>query len=182
MGAYAAQVDLCRRDARVPEGVPHDVERRARADHVNCECVAEAVRVRAALDPGLAREPRDHVPDVRLVLSLSVWDTRAGPRVGDFVEFADGRTRRVSFLTPDEWLPEIDSVQTSDGGSFYLSGSYVSFSGSLYQGVPRSALVPTDERRPGDCWIFHHDQWGAGNGVPVVVPWRVFTCEREAPL
>ena len=137
---------------------------------------------RALMADGTAAFPIDE-RDARIALDR--WrhlDLIDGPRVGDFVEFADGRTRRVSFLTPDEWLPEIDSVQTSDGGSFYLSGSYVSFSGSLYQGVPRSALELTYERRPGDCWIFHHDQWGAGNGVPVVVPWRVFTCEREAPL
>ena len=137
---------------------------------------------RALMADGTAAFPIDE-RDARIALDRSRHlDLIDGPRVGDFVEFADGRTRRVSFLSPDEWLPEIDSVQTSDGGSFYLSGSYVSFSGSLYQGVPRSALVATDERRPGDCWIFHHDQWGAGNGVPVVVPWRVFTCEREAPL
>ena len=40
VGADAAEVDLSRRDARVAEGVAHDVEGRARADEVDCERVA----------------------------------------------------------------------------------------------------------------------------------------------
>jgi hypothetical protein len=50
----------------VPERVPHDVERRARADEVDGEGVTEPVRVHPALDARLAREPGQQVPDVRL--------------------------------------------------------------------------------------------------------------------
>jgi hypothetical protein len=103
------------------------------------------------------------------------------PREGDYVRFADGVERRVSFVTPPEWLPEIDSVQTSDGGSFYLGDGYVSFSGGLHPGIPRASLHPTGEQRQGGVWFFHHDHWRAGNGVGAIVDFDVYECELEAP-
>lgn len=104
-----------------------------------------------------------------------------GPRVGDFVDFADGVTRRISFITPPEWLPECDSVQTSDDGSFYLGHGYASFSGALYPGVPHGSLEYTTEHRRGPAWFFHHDHHRASNGVDVDLDWRVFRCSLEAP-
>ncbi len=100
-----------------------------------------------------------------------------GPRVGDYVRFADGVERRVSYVW--EWEPE--SVQTSDGGSFYLGNGYVSFSGSLHAGVHPSTLRLTTEVRDGSCWIFHHDYHTAGNGLDLnLLCWRVYECSEEA--
>lgn len=111
-------------------------------------------------------------------------DAIAGPRVGDWVIFADGTERRIShrwFFPADEDGPEIDNVQTSHpGGSFYLGDGYVSFSGSLFLGVPGSTLTLTDELRPAGVWFFHHDWWQAHNGVGAEVMFRVFTCSLEA--
>ena len=56
------------------------------------------------------------------------------PKQGDFVRFADVVLRRISHV----WLDENgspDSIQTSDGGSFYLGDGYLSFSGSLFTSV-----------------------------------------------
>lgn len=108
-------------------------------------------------------------------------ETIAGPREGDFVRFADGAERRVSFVTPQEWLPDIDCVQTSDGGSFYLGEYGCSFSGSLHPGVRRETLTLTDERKEGPVWFFHHDSKRAHNGVPALVPFRVYECSSDAP-
>ena len=47
------EVHLGRRDARVPERVPHHVEGRPGADEVDREGVAQPVRVDAALDARL---------------------------------------------------------------------------------------------------------------------------------
>lgn len=103
-------------------------------------------------------------------------------RVGDYVDFADGVTRRVSHVY--EAASECDlqaSVQTSDDGSFYLDSGRVTFSGSLYPGVPTEALTLTRERRRGRIWIFHHDRWGAYNRVSSQIEFRVFACARPAP-
>jgi hypothetical protein len=90
-----------------------------------------------------------------------------GPRVGDFVRFADGRMERISH----DWDGD---VQTSEGGSFYLGKGYVSFSGGLNPSIPTSELVYKAEHKRGSCWFFHHDHYCADNGVAVDMDFRVY--------
>lgn len=108
----------------------------------------------------------------------ALLDEVPGPREGDYVRFADGTERRVSHVWPADWGS--NTIQTSDGGSWYLGNGYCSFSGSLYTGVPPESLTLTDETRAGSVWIFHHDYACAGNGVPVSIPFRVYQCSHEA--
>ena len=100
--------------------------------------------------------------------------SREEPSVGDFVEFADGVLRRISYAWPD-------SVQTSQGGQWYLGETYVSFSGSLHPPVPIDTHVATGDRRNGRSWIFHHNDWRADNNVDVDVSFPVWRCSLEAP-
>ncbi|HVX32578.1 MAG TPA: hypothetical protein VHA80_05495 [Solirubrobacterales bacterium] len=118
---------------------------------------------------------------------MALLDARTGPRVGDFVVFADGTERRISYAWPagDRWPA---SMQTSDGGRFYLGPSGASFSGSLHPGVSEETLTDTGETREGDAWIFHHDAHRAHNGVEFKAPFRVYRCslpvdsaERRSP-
>ena len=90
-----------------------------------------------------------------------------GPRVGDFVRFADGRLERISH----HWG---DTVQTSESGSFYLGKGYCSFSGGLNPGIPTSELEYRAEHKRGSVWFFHHDEWKAGNGVSADLDFRVY--------
>jgi hypothetical protein len=109
----------------------------------------------------------------------AAYDGIAGPRVGDFEVFADEVARRISYI----WREEdgtVDSAQTSDGGTYHLGKGYVSMSGSLYSGVKPETLTLTDEQRNGAVWFFHHDCWGAGNGVDTTMPFRVFRCSEPA--
>ena len=102
-----------------------------------------------------------------LAARLVALDKVLGPRVGDYVEFEPGVVRRISYLWPD-------SVQTSDGGSYYLGDGYVSMSGSLHPGVPRENLVRTKRTRPGNVWFFHHNFPQADGGVQTSIPFRVY--------
>jgi len=104
---------------------------------------------------------------------LAAWNTRNGPRVGDFVIMPDLTYQRFSH----DWG---DSIQTSEGGSFYLGEGYASFSGGLNPSVPKSRLVLTDEIREGSFWFFHHDFMRAHNGVYFTAPCRVYRLEAEA--
>jgi len=105
-------------------------------------------------------------------------DRDPGPRVGDFVEFADGPTRRIGYL----WGSGPDRlVQTSTEGSFYLGEHGVDFSGALYPTMPASSLTDTHRIRPGAVWFFHHDLWRAHNGVTTAIGFRVYTCPLPAP-
>ncbi len=99
----------------------------------------------------------------------------AGPRVGDFVRFADGTLRQISH----DW--DEYGVQTSDGGSWYLEEGYVSFSGGLYGCTPTEALTLTRERREGNVWFFHHNYRTAGGGVHAWVPFRVYESTEQPP-
>lgn len=111
---------------------------------------------------------------------MEALDRIEGPRVGDFVRFADGVERRISHHWTDGegWD---GGIQTSDGGSWYLGNGYVSMSGSLYGCIPTDSLKLTDERKRGSVWIFHHDFAGAGRGVDLDAEFRVYVCAAEAP-
>lgn len=120
---------------------------------------------------------------------VALLDAVAGPRVGDHVDFGDGVSRRISHIWPDGHTVWPDnenryeaSVQTSDHGSYHLGESgYVSMSGGLFPGVPLRTLMLVDEVRAGAVWFFHHGWARAHSGVQALVPFRVFTCYREAP-
>ena len=100
------------------------------------------------------------------------WARHFGPSVGDYVDFADGVTRRISHV----WTFGDLTVQTSDGGSFYLGEGYCSFSGGLHPGVAMDTLALTGAMREGAVWFFHHDYTTAHNGVYTSMPFAVYTC------
>lgn len=105
------------------------------------------------------------------------FNEKSGPKVGDYVDFANGVTRRVSHV----W--ELDgglAVQTSAGGSWYLGEGYCSFSGGLYRAVAGTTLTYTGTNRAGAVWFFHHDLHTAHNGVYATMPFAVYQCSLDA--
>lgn len=117
-----------------------------------------------------------------LAESVAALDQDDRPRVGDWIDFPDGTSRRVSYLWCDEFgEPLANGVQTSAGGSWYLGHGYCSFSGSLFTGVDVSTLELTDETRDGSVWFFHHGFRMAHNGVGAAVAFRVYRCSVAAP-
>ena len=106
------------------------------------------------------------------------WAHHAGPSVGDYVDYADGVSRRIGHV----WhLDKGVHIQTSDSGSFYLSHDVTcAFSGGLYPGIAAETLTWTDEKREGAVWFFHHDQAHAHNGVYTSMPFTVYRCSQPA--
>lgn len=117
-------------------------------------------------------------------------DRIPGPRVGDYIDYADGITRRIAHMWPADWHDDnIARAQVTDGGSFYLGGTgeriaagtlaegegYVSYSGSLYPGIRVNTLQLAGSRN-GRVWIFHHDWPQAHNGVDAEIAFRVYAC------
>lgn len=102
-----------------------------------------------------------------------------GPRVGDFVIFPDGHEERCAH---DMSRFDIDMMQTYPGGSFALGRGFVSHSGALNPGIPKSHLWPQRlEYRLGSCWIADRDYLTAGCAVDIRIPWRVFRYDPEHP-
>lgn len=129
----------------------------------------------------IARAKREDTRNAEIVARrMAMLDAREGPRVGDFVRFADGTLRRCSYHWSDDagWD---GGMQTSDHGSYYLGEGYVSMSGSLHPCVPTDSLKQTDETHAGAVWIFHHDIRRAGGAVHFELPFRVFDCDLPAP-
>jgi len=102
-----------------------------------------------------------------------------GFRVGDFVRFSNGVIRRISYIWENE-RGEVDSIQTSDGGSYYLGEGHISMSGSLYPGIAPDYLSGTKETMEGSVWFFHHNYSTAHNGVYGNMSFRVFECSLPA--
>lgn len=100
--------------------------------------------------------------------------------VGDFVIFRDGTERRVSYVWVWDLDGKIESVQTSTDGSFYLGDGFVSFSGSLFHGIPFDRFTDTGERRDGRVWFFHHDYHQAHSGVDTTTSFRVWRCDADS--
>ena len=131
---------------------------------------------RNALQHAEAGTPKVDEADARMIEArMTALDKLEGPRVGDFVIFADGVTRRVSYVWDD-------GVQTSDDGSFYLGDGYVSFSGALHGIVPHASLARTSDYYLGSIWVFHRDSARAHNGVRTRVAFRVYVCALPAPI
>lgn len=113
---------------------------------------------------------------------MAAFDENKGLRVGDWVDFADGSQRRISYIWEDE-AGRPEGIQTSSPGSgFHLYRGAVSMgNGSLYTSVPASSMTLTDEIRKAYVWIFHHEQVEAHNSVTVAVGFRVYRCYMDAP-
>lgn len=102
-------------------------------------------------------------------------DRLTGPRVGDFIEFANGTIERVSHVW--DGMAEYggtDGVQTSAGGSWHVSESGASFSGGLNSIIAFTTLTDTGETRDGSGWFWHHGMSGANRGVPATFTFRVY--------
>ena len=121
--------------------------------------------------------------DVAIITSrMQALDLVEGVRVGDWLRFADGGEQRVSHVwKDDDWQGPVQTTDCRFGASWYLGHGYLSFSGGLLDGVSADTLTLTDERKPGSCWIFHHDYRCAGGGVDAVVPFRVYQCTEDTP-
>lgn len=117
-----------------------------------------------------------------LARRVALLEERTAPKVGDWVQFADGKMRRISHIWDwNDGDPAFPLAQTSDGGSYYLGDGYVSMSGSLHPSVHTNTLTETGLRKMGSVWFFHHDYARAHNGIDTVIPFRVWTCSVEAP-
>lgn len=117
-----------------------------------------------------------------LAQRLAEFDAVQGPRVGDFIRLPRKHRHHVEYtrITHD-WG---DTVQTGGtaGGSYYLYGPGLSYSGSLDRGICKAQLIPTGEAREGSVWFFNEGISGAGRGKYFSVPMRVFAIREGADL
>lgn len=112
--------------------------------------------------------------------NLLSWNEDPGPRTGDYVIFANGVKRRISYVWRDDYgRPEL--FQTSSSGSWYFGNGYCSFSGQLFRSVKATSLVLTESTEEGHVWFFHHDYAMAHHGVDTNIPCRVYTSTENAP-
>lgn len=120
---------------------------------------------------GLALDARDNMIREERAAAL---DGVNGPRIGDFVRYADGVTERIGAIRDD-------IIQTSLGeGSFHLGNYGASHSGSLRPFITRDTLTEVEgEARAGAVWFFH-DHRQAGNAVETTIPFRVYDCTERA--
>lgn len=136
-----------------------------------------------------ADNPHLDARDAEILRDLRAhWAAVTGPRVGDFVRFADS-DRLHRFSADHQWTAEdiaeypslVDGLQTTPGGSFHLGRHGMSYSGGLDSTIPRTTLTDTGETRLGGAWFFHHGWSGAHRGVDVRIECRVYATTATAP-
>jgi hypothetical protein len=120
-------------------------------------------------------EPEPDLKDFQIAgKRIIAYNKCQGPRVGDFVIMPDGRYERFTY-------DHGDGIQITCGRgseSFYIGEKgYVSYSGGLDPCIPREKIKPTDEKKRGRYWFFHHDYWHAHCGIGLIFDIRVFKVE-----
>jgi len=115
-----------------------------------------------------------------LAKRTALFNRQKGPRVGDFIVFADEVTRRIARVEPENGSPD-RSVYLSDA-YFYLSEKEgVLHNTRLHRPVQIRHMELTDKRRTGSAWTFHHGISTEHNGVNVEIRFRVYRCSELAP-
>ena len=111
---------------------------------------------------------------------VAAWQSRNGPRVGDYVIMPDDELRRFTY----DWSRFDGGIQTTCNGlsgSFFISrNGYADYSGGLEGAIPHERLIDTGETRPGSFWFFHHEHAKAHNGVHVQIDCRVYRVKESA--
>lgn len=104
----------------------------------------------------------------------AAFDTRKGPRVGDFIVMPDKTLRRFTH----DWG---ESIQTTckphefGPESFYITeDGFASYSGALDPAIDKKLIIETESTKDGYFWFFHHNHVQAHNGVHATMPCRVY--------
>ena len=105
-----------------------------------------------------------------------VYDKIEGPRVGDYMDFPDGKSFRIAHDWGDQVQP---ATCSGDTGSFYFSEGSMSYSGGLTPPILTSRLEATDRYRSGCLWFFSENITGAGRGAHFRAQFRVFRVISE---
>jgi hypothetical protein len=130
--------------------------------------------VRHLVDAGLMGPTKDnsHLDDRNQVIAAGLTVARESftgkPTVGDFVIMPNGSTERCCH--GHEF-----GMQTAERGSYFVhSSGHGNFSGGLNSPQLWEYFQDTGETRLGKFWFFSHNHSGAGRGVDVFLPCRVF--------
>jgi hypothetical protein len=110
---------------------------------------------------------------------IAALDQINGPRVGDFVLMLDGTLRRFTH----DWGEDIQTTLFGQEDwqrcqSFYLGEGYVNYSGGLDSAIRKDHLHLTGTKK-GNFWFFKDDIWGAGRGISVSAPCRIYHQSKD---
>jgi hypothetical protein len=93
------------------------------------------------------------------------------PVVGDYCVLAGGDVRRLAYEAPSRF----QVTHPAMSGAFHLHDlGTMSYSGAFPLSVLKTSLRDTGFVRSASAWLFHHGRSGAGRGVDVIVPCRVW--------
>lgn len=106
---------------------------------------------------------------------IGIWNNVIGPRVGDYVDFADGRQTRISVISGKQL--QINAPEF--GSSFHFLWWYCSYSGGHGASLKLVDLIDTQTLRDGQVWFFHHDQSGPHRGVNCKIPCRIYNIKND---
>ncbi|TQM89800.1 hypothetical protein [Roseinatronobacter monicus] len=102
------------------------------------------------------------------VTTQAAREQMTGPRIGDFIEMTDGSLQRFCNKTKH-------GMQTTEGGSFHVTSTgTASYSGGLNPPQMMERIEDTGATKRGRFWFFSHAIAGAGRGVDVFLPCRVY--------
>jgi len=129
------------------------------------------------IDIGLIEFPEDNShldardADIHRKTELAWCDQSASrPRVGDFLQNADGSFVRFCNITKT-----YAQTTTALKESYYVGPTgCASYSGGLDPGVDLELLALSLKMKRGQFWFFHHGRAGGGRGVKITLPCRIW--------
>ena len=104
---------------------------------------------------------------------LGLYEQRSGPRVGDFLQVMPDRYTRLTHV----WGAVLYTGSLVD--SYYLGKGYITYSGSCGRGYEKKQVMPTTQTMEGRIWTFSNHWQGAGRGIHLTVPLRVFKLVQQ---
>lgn len=117
-----------------------------------------------------------------LASRLTEFNKVSGPRVGDFIKLPRIHKHHPEYTRITEDLGNWLQTGGTAGGSYYIYGVGLSYSGSLDRGISRAQLIETKEIKQGSVWFFSEGQVGAGRGVTFDAAMRVFAVQDGADI
>lgn len=127
----------------------------------------------------------DAIDRARIRRCATLHAQRLGPRIGDYIHFADGSLRRIGCTTEAggraQDRGDVLLWTCPPGQRLHLKPGGMAVGDYLLPPITTATLTLAPRTRPGPVWIWRHGQPGLGRRVTAAIACRVYRCTLPPP-